>query len=113
MNRVVAVPVDSAGLVDPRWGKARQVAVAVVGDSGIESWDVVSVGWDELHGQSGEGQHHARVAKFLRDRGVQTVVAGHMGPGMSTMLARMGIEVRLGASGDARAAIVGQRVGGE
>ena len=46
----------------------------------------------------------ARVASFLREQGVQVVVAHHIGPGMATMLGRMGLTVRLGASGDARQA---------
>ena len=43
--------------------------------------------------------------KFLREQGVETVVAHHMGDGMTRMLNTMGIPVHLGASGDARTAV--------
>lgn len=57
-----------------------------------------------VHDVGTEGAHHARVATFLREQGVQVVVAHHIGPGMATMLGLMGLTVRLGASGDARQA---------
>jgi predicted Fe-Mo cluster-binding NifX family protein len=44
------------------------------------------------------------VARFLKAHGVEMVVAHHVGPEMLTMLDRMGLSVRLGASGDARQA---------
>ncbi len=53
-----------------------------------------------------EGGHHARVARFLLEHGTEVVVADHMGDPMLHMLAEMGVEVRLGASGDARAAVL-------
>ncbi len=102
---IVCVPVAPDGSIDPRWGRAARVAVARLGPSGVERWDELDVGWDRLHDAGPEGQHHARVAAFLREHGVQLVLAGHMGPGMARMLPRMGIAVRLGASGSAREAV--------
>jgi predicted Fe-Mo cluster-binding NifX family protein len=101
---VVCVPVTSNGQIDPRWGRAARVAILHVQDGAVAGWREFDVGWDDLHDLDTEGGHHARVARFLREQGVQTVVADHMGPDMLNMLARMGLTVRLGASGDARQA---------
>ena len=64
------------------------------------------VAWDRLHDETSEGGHHARVARFLQDNHVEAVVAHHMGEEMAHMLERMGIDVHLGADGDARAAAI-------
>ncbi len=45
---------------------------------------------------AGECQHHARIARFLSEPAVETVVADHMGPPMEHMLGKMGIRVYLG-----------------
>lgn len=100
----VCIPLTADGLVDPRWGRADRVAVATVSDTAIADWQEFDVGWDTLHDSAGEGQHHARIARFLQDHGVQAVVAGHMGPPMQNMLSKMRIEVHLGAGGPAREA---------
>lgn len=106
MSTTVCVPVTQDGSIDPRWGRADRVAIAEVGDTGIDAWQEHEVGWGRLHDAGPEGQHHARVATFLRDHGVGVVVAHHMGGGMEQMLARMEIEVHLGASGNARDAVL-------
>jgi len=102
---IICIPVATDGSVDPRWGRAQRVAVARMNAGAIESWEEFDVGWGTAHDAGPEGQHHARVARFLRDHGVQTVVANHMGDGMSQMLVSMGIDVRLGAAGPAREAV--------
>jgi|SRR5579864_2486238 len=99
---ILCVPVTVAGAVDPRWGHAERVVVASVGGSGIESWQEFAVGWGSLHDSGGEGEHHARIAVFLREHKVEAVVAGHMGPPMQHMLSKMAIQVYLGASGEAK-----------
>jgi predicted Fe-Mo cluster-binding NifX family protein len=91
---IVCVAVDKDGSVGPRWGRADRVAVASVTGSGIESWDEFDVGWNELHDAGPEGQHHARVARFLQDHGVEAVVAYHVGLGMQQMLGKMGIAMK-------------------
>lgn len=103
---VVCVPVTGDGTIDPRWGRARRVAVAEVTAAGILRWEEHDVGWDELHEAGTEGSHHARVVRFLRENGVEAVIAEHLGPGMAHMLDRMGIRLRLGAAGDARRAVL-------
>jgi predicted Fe-Mo cluster-binding NifX family protein len=70
----------------------------------IVDWQEIDVGWDMAHDAGTEGSHHARVATFVRDQGVQAVAAGHMGPPMQNMLSKMGVRVVLSAAGDARAA---------
>lgn len=102
---VVALPVTEDGQVGGGWGRARDVAIAQVEVHGrIERWETFHVGWDQAHDQDGEGQHHARIARFLLDHQVQRVVTGHMGPGMLHMLERMSIAVVQNASGPAQEA---------
>ena len=102
---IACIPVTTDGAVDPRWGRAQRVAIAQLKDGAIDSWQEIDVGWGTAHDTAPEGQHHARVARFLQEHGVQTVVANHMGDGMAQMLAKMGIAVRLGAAGQAREAV--------
>ena len=102
---IVCAPVRLDGNIDPRWGRADWVALAEVVDGHIKTWREVEVSWSRLHDEGTEGSHHARVVKFLREQGVETVVAHHMGDGMTRMLNTMGIPVHLGASGDARTAV--------
>lgn len=103
--RVVCVPVQADGGLDPRWGRAARVAIARVTAGEIVAWDAFPVGWDVLH-DAGEGNHHARVVRFLREHEVQIVVASHMGQGMVHTLGKMGIQLHLGAGGDARDAVL-------
>lgn len=100
-----AVPVTPDGQVDPTWGRAARVAVATLQEGRITGWAEHDVCWDELHDVGTEGGHHARIARFVIDNGITTVVANHMGPPMIQMLGRMGIEVRLGVAGDAKLAV--------
>jgi len=103
---VICVPVTTEGLIDPRWGRADRVAIAETAGDGIASWQEFDVGWGTLHDEGTEGSHHARIARFLQEHHVQTVVADHMGPPMEHMLQQMGLAVHLGAAGDAREAAI-------
>ncbi len=105
---IVCVPVSPDGQVGDGWGRAERVAVADLHNGAITAWTEHDVRWDALHDVSAEGGHHARVATFLKDHGVEVVVAGHMGPPMQQMLMRMRIVARLGATGDARTAVLAQ-----
>jgi predicted Fe-Mo cluster-binding NifX family protein len=104
---IVCVPVTSDGLLDHSWGRAHRVAVARVGPDGIEDWREHEVAWDELHDSGSEGSHHARVARFLLEHQVEAVAARRMGPAMQNMLQKLGLNVRLGASGSAREVAAG------
>lgn len=103
---IFCIPVTADGQTGGGWGRARRLAFATVADGQITTWDEVDVGWDVAHDAGTEGSHHARVAKTLLDRQVDAVVTGHMGDGMVRMLATMKIRTYLGATGDARAAVV-------
>ena len=100
----VCVPITADGQVDTRWGRADRVAVVEVADGEIRDWQEFTVGWGTLHDQGPEGAHHARVARFLRDNGVQAIAVDHVGPGMQRMLGSMAIRVVTGLGGDARSA---------
>ena len=101
---IVCIPVTPSGEIDHSWGRAPRVGLAQVRDGGLAGWEEVAVGWDELHDAGTEGGHHARIARFLQEHGVEVVVAHHMGDPMVRMLQSMGIELHLGAGGDARQA---------
>jgi predicted Fe-Mo cluster-binding NifX family protein len=99
----IAIPITPDGLVDGSWGRAPRVAVFDVDDGVVTNQHDFLVEWDRLHDEVGEGSHHARVARFLRDNTVDRVAAQHMGPPMAQMLGKMGIGTLLGVSGDASA----------
>jgi len=101
----ICIPVTPDGEVGSGFGRAAGVAIADVEAGTPGTWQEFDVHWDELHDTTTEGGHHARVARFLLDQQVRIVLAGHMGPGMQQMLERMGIDVRMGAAGDARQAV--------
>jgi len=103
-DMIVCVPVTSDGQVDHRWGRAERIAVANIIDGGIESWQEIEVSWDRLHDEGTSAQHHARVARFLRQNHVEAVVAHHVGDGMVRMLGTMKLPLFLEATGDARTA---------
>ncbi len=103
---IVCVPVTGDGRVDPRWGRADWIAVAEVEDGEIRRWDEVEVSWSVLHDEGTSAQHHARVARFLRQNHVEGVVAHHVGEGMVRMLEVMKLPLFLDATGDARAAVL-------
>jgi predicted Fe-Mo cluster-binding NifX family protein len=92
------------GDVDPRWGRADQVAIADVVDGEVRGWEQHDVGWGTAHDTGTEGAHHARIASFLREHDVEAVAVEHVGTGMQRMLATMGIRVVTGLSGDSRTA---------
>lgn len=101
------IPVTPEGRTGHSWGKAPRVAVAGVEAGTITAWEETDVRWDASHDEGTEGSHHARIARFLREHDVDTVLAHHMGPGMQRMLATMGITVLPVAEGeDARAAVL-------
>lgn len=93
---VIAIPVTPDEQVDPRFGRAPDIAVAVVDDVRIAAWHVHHVSWDVLHDQSGGGQHHARVVRFIRDNAIQAVAAAGMGGGMAHTLGLLGTKIVIG-----------------
>ena len=103
---IVAIALSLDGAAGQGWGRAPRVAIARVEDGRIEAWDEHDVRWDVLHDEGSEGGHHARIARFLREHGVELVMAGHMGPPMVRMLDGMNVAVRLGSERDPRAAAI-------
>lgn len=101
---IVCVNVDEAGRVAGGWGRARRVALATVAGRAIVEWQEIDVLWDVSHDEGGEGSHHARIVRFLKEHGVEVAVTGHMGQPMQQVLTKLGVRVALGASGDARSA---------
>jgi len=103
---IACIPVTPDGEVDPRWGRADCLALAVVTDGAISEWQEIEVSWSTLHDQGTGAQHHARVARFLKEHHVDAVIADHVGDGMVRMLQTMSIPLHLDASGDARTAVL-------
>jgi predicted Fe-Mo cluster-binding NifX family protein len=101
----VCVPVSDDQVVGG-WGKAQRVAVAVVEQGVVLSWEEIDVRWDLSHDEGTEGSHHARIVRFLREHDVEVVVTHHMGAPMANTIDKMGIRVVREASGDARAAVL-------
>ena len=101
---IVAVPVTPEGLVDPRWGKADQVAVATVRDGAIQQCVVHQTDWQRSHDEGHHGTHHARVVRFLRDNDVEAVVIDHAGAPMLNTMQKMGLKIVLDVAGPAREA---------
>lgn len=99
---IIAIPVTEDGQIDPRWGKAREVAIAEMTGTDIASWTEHSVGWDDLHDQGAHGTHHARIVRFLRDNGVEAVVINHCGASMMNTMQKMGLIIVDGAAGPAK-----------
>ncbi len=98
----ICVPVTPDGTVDPRFGRAPRVAVATITDDALTDWKEFDVHWDVEHDAGTEGAHHARVARFLIDHGINVVAARQMGDGMQRMLGSMEIRADLDCTGDAR-----------
>jgi predicted Fe-Mo cluster-binding NifX family protein len=103
---IVCTTLGRDGAVGGGLGRASQVAVAVVDDGQVSSWEEYDVGWDQLHDQGTEGAHHARIVKFLREHDVDVVVAAGIGPGMQRTLGSMGVRAVSGVTGDAGEAVV-------
>ncbi len=92
-------------------GRAHTVAIAVIANGRIVSWEEHEVAWDVSHDQGPEGQHHARIVRFMRDNEIQAVVTGHMGPPMVNTLHKLGVLPLVNASGDVRdAALAGAAI---
>lgn len=104
-SRIICVPITDDEQVGHSWGKAVTVALATVDDGSITDWRTEAVNWDVSHDEGTPGSHHARVARFIQDNAIATVVADHMGEPMRNMLGKLGVAVRLGASGDAKSAV--------
>ena len=103
---ILCVPVTDEGDVDPRWGRARRIAVARVVDGEVDDWREIDVSWDRLHDEGTPARHHARVARFLKENAVDRVVAHHVGDGMLRMVGAMRLSLVLDATGDARTAVL-------
>ncbi|MBN1174624.1 MAG: hypothetical protein JXA67_20840 [Micromonosporaceae bacterium] len=102
----VCAPVTPRGWISPGWGRAGQLAVVDVAAGMITSWQEFAVGWGDIHDEGTTGAHHAKIVRFLREHHVEVVIARNMGDSMRTTLGKMGLIVRLGAVGDARAAVL-------
>jgi predicted Fe-Mo cluster-binding NifX family protein len=104
-TEIACIPVTTDGQVAHGWGKAAVVAIARIEEGVITDWRTENVGWGVLHDDPA-GNHHARIVRFLRDNEVTLVVAAHMGEPMQNTLTKLGVRVVMGASGDARAALI-------
>jgi predicted Fe-Mo cluster-binding NifX family protein len=104
-TRIICAPITDDEQIGSSWGKAPAVAIATVDDGTIESWRTEAVSWNVSHDEGTPGSHHARVARFVQDNGITTVLAFHMGEPMRNMLTKLGVDVQQGVSGNARRAV--------
>lgn len=108
MTEHVAVVVTSDGnLIGGGLGRASHMAVAVVDNGAITSWQVFNVQWDVLHDEGPHGTHHGRIVRFMQEHAITRVVASHMGPPMQNTLTKLGVALTMDVSGDAKAAVLG------
>lgn len=103
---ILLTPVTEDGRTDSRFGRAHWVAIAEVAGGELTSWTVHEVDWDGLHDAGTHGSHHARVISFLREQGVEAVVAPMMGEGMARMLTSAGLPILPASPGDAKASVL-------
>lgn len=84
------------GTIFGHFGRTEAFKIYTVENGKIVSCEVVS---------SAETGGHSALAPFLKERGVEMLIAGGMGMGARTALDAMGIKVYPGAEGDADAAV--------
>jgi len=99
----VCLPLTPDGHIGPLWARARRVAVAQVEGDAITDWKEVEVGWDLLPELGVGAGQRTRIARFVREQGVQVVLAPRMSSDIQALLSKMGVRVRLGVRGDAHA----------
>ncbi len=102
----IATPVDANGQTGSHWGRSHWVAVSEVVDGSIESWDVIEVGWDTSRQSGSHAQHHANVARFLKEHQIEAMVVMMVGGGMRKMMDTMGIRELRASEGDAKASVL-------
>lgn len=93
---VIAVPHQS-GSVNQHFGQTREFLVASTEDGAVRESSVYEV--------PGMQHNHSALAGFLRDRGVNVILAGGMGAPMRDALEHTGFEVICGVSGPAEEAV--------
>ena len=75
-------------------GRAPKVAIIRAKDGKAEKIAEIEVRWGESHETEQEGLHHATIAKFIKEHGVNEIIAGGAGPDMQRMLERLGVKVK-------------------
>ena len=93
---IVAVP-STGGTVEPHLANARAFTIARVEDGAIAEAAVLE--WTEAE------MDEAALVTFLRDRGVEVVLAGSMGYVLEQALKSAGFTVYAGVSGEVTAVL--------
>jgi predicted DNA-binding protein (UPF0251 family)/predicted Fe-Mo cluster-binding NifX family protein len=93
---IVAVPY-LGGDVNPHFGSTQVFLVAEASAGAIERTSIFEV--------QGMQHNHAGIAGFLKEQGVETILAGGMGAPMQQALRRAGFKVYCGVSGPAIQAV--------
>ncbi len=100
----VAVPIEK-GRLAPHFGAADHFAIFEVDDEGPRIMAQVTL--------TPPTHEKGAYPRFLRDQGVQVVLAGAMGARAVQMLESLGIEVRTGVPGEAPETLVQLHLKGE
>ncbi len=104
-DKTICVPVNADGTIHDRLGQARVVATCHTHDGAVTDWTEHVVDWDQTYGITDLGVHHPAVIRFLQDQDVTTVVASNVCESMQKVLAKLDVDVHVGITGDARAAV--------
>ena len=99
---IICTPITPTGDIAHSWGRARSVALITVETGEVVAMETRDVSCESLYDEGTEGAHHARVARFLKDHQVDTVLASHTGEPMAKMIHKMGVQLHLKAGGNAR-----------
>lgn len=83
------------GAVFPHFGHTSQFKLYQVENGAVT----------ESHVEDTQGAGHGALAGFLKERGVEALICGGIGPGAQTALAQAGIQVYAGVSGEADQAV--------
>lgn len=87
----VAIP-ENVGTVNQHFGKSNSFAIIDIDDNK----NIIDV---EIVPAAGLQHQHEGIAQFLKDKGVETVIVGGIGPGAIQKLEDNGINILFGAAG--------------
>jgi predicted Fe-Mo cluster-binding NifX family protein len=86
---LVCVAVTDEGLVDPRWRRTERMTIVKVEGGTILSSEKFAVSWGSLRQSGSERTHHSRVAHFLGQHRLDSLLTRDVGENMRHILDRV------------------------